>query len=328
MKMHYSHTLSHTRIAQIVGTFVAIPLFVLAIVGIFMAKAEHVFERKYSLTTTLSKSYGLEPGAPALMSGIPIGRVDQVDFNEQGRVVVTLLLRSRYQNLVRDDSEARITKSGVVVGQTQIEIAQGNPARPMLTDGAILKAAEPKDVAELISEVEPILQAVKQTLLRVEAITQDVQTTVQAGGKALEQVAKAADQLPDVVGSVQRTVASVEETAASLPDMTRSVKHSLALVDQITGSVTATTAKLPSVIDSAGETMKSVRSLTVAVTEATQELGPLLQTTHAALDDVSTLVRGAKNTFPFSRFAQNAGPPPSPSHSLPLINLRGDQLAR
>lgn len=327
MRMHYAHSLSHSRIAQIVGTFVAIPLFVLAVVGLFMAKAEHVFDRKYNLVTTLSKSYGLEPGAPVLMSGIPIGRVDQIDFNEQGRVDVTLLLRSRYQHLVREDSEARVGKSGVVVGQTQVEIAQGTPARPVLTDGAVLKAVEPKDVAELIDELEPILQAVKQTLLRVEAITQDVQTTVQAGGKSLERVAEAADQLPEVVASVRRTVASVEETAASLPDMTRSVQRSLAMVDQITRSVTDTTARLPSVIESAGQTMNSVQSLTSAVTDATRELDPLLHTTHAALDDVSTLVRGAKNTFPFSRFARNAGPPPSPSAGSPLINLRADQLA-
>ena len=39
-----------------------------------------MFERKYRLKTSLSKAYGLEPGAPVVVSGIRIGRVEQIDL--------------------------------------------------------------------------------------------------------------------------------------------------------------------------------------------------------------------------------------------------------
>src|SRR5437867_6878272 len=179
MKIHYSHSLSSSRIAQIVGAFILIPLTVLVLVGLFMAEAQHVFEGKYHLRTSLSKSYGLEPGAPVLVSGIPIGRVELVDLNERGIVDVRLQFRERYHELVREDSELGITKSGVVVGQTQVEIGRGSQSKPALPDGAVLKAVEPRDLGELLNEVRPVLDSVKQDLLRVIEITRDVQITIQ-----------------------------------------------------------------------------------------------------------------------------------------------------
>ena len=100
-----------------------------------------------------------------VVSGISIGRVKQVDLNDRGTVDLTLQLLTRYQNMVKDNSELRITKSGVVVGQTQVDIGMGTSNSPVLGDGATIRAVEPKDIADLLSEVEPVLMAVKHTLL-------------------------------------------------------------------------------------------------------------------------------------------------------------------
>ncbi|MGH7205855.1 MAG: MlaD family protein [Nitrospiraceae bacterium] len=328
MKTHYSHSLSSSRIAQIVGAFVLIPLIVLVLVGLFMAKAQHVFERKYHLRTSLSKSYGLEPGSPVLVSGIPVGRVEVVDLNARGTVDVLLQLRARYHELVREDSELGITKSGVIVGQTQVEIGMGSQSKPALPDGAVLKAVEPRDIGELVNEVRPVLDAVKQALLRVEEITRDMQATIQTGGRALGQVEQATRELPAMITSVQRTVMSVEQTAASLPMITSSINKSVALVDGIARDVKVTTGKLPAVIDSAQSTVQSVKTLTESVKGVTDELVPLLETAQVTMNDVSTIVRGAKQTFPISRFVKNAGESSAARTSQGISSLRGDQLDR
>ncbi|MGH7256784.1 MAG: MlaD family protein [Nitrospiraceae bacterium] len=328
MKMHYSHQLSGNRIAQIVGTFILIPILVLIVAGIFMAKAEHMFERKYRLKTSLSKAYGLEPGAPVVVSGIRIGRVEQIDLNERGTVDVVMQLIMRYQNMVRENSELSITKSGIVVGQTQIEVASGTENSPVLTDGAFIHAVEPKDIADLLNEIQPVLAAVKQTLLRFEGITQDLQGSVKAGGHALEQVSVATQELPALVASMQRTVASVEETTASLPDMTASVKRTLGIVDRMTADVQQTTRRLPAVIDSTQTVLESVQALSASVNDITEELRPVVQMSQATLTDISLLVRGAKNTFPFSRFVENAGPAPMTRKDPAFKSLRGDLITR
>ncbi len=329
--MHYSHRLSSGRLAQIVGTFVLIPVLILAVAGFWMSRTEHLFESKYHVKASLSKSYGLEPGAPVVVSGISIGRVKKVDLNDRGTVDLTLQLLARYQEMVKDNSELHITKSGVVVGQTQVDIGMGTASSPALTEGATIRVVEPRDIGDLLNEVEPVLMAVKQTLLRVETITQDLQGGLKAGGKALEQVALATQDLPAVVASVQRTIASVEQTATALPAMTGSIKRTLSVVDRVTADVQQTTGRLPAILDSAQSTLTSVKRLSDSVGEVSQELIPVIQTAETTLTDVSILVRGAKQTFPFSRFTQNAGPAPKeqPTRSQPETqSLRGDQLRR
>lgn len=327
MKMHYSHQLAPNRIAQIVGAFVLVPLLVLVFAGIFMAKAEHLFDRKYLLTSSLSKSYGLEPGAPVVLSGIRIGRVEQVDLNERGTVNLVLQLLVRYRNMVKQDSELSISKTGIVVGQTQIEITGGTADSPVLRDGATIHAIEPKDIGEIINEIQPVLAAVKQTLLRVDTITQDVQGAVKAGGRALEQVAAVTQELPGLVASVQRTAASVERTVDALPDMTGSVKRMLGVMDRVTTDVHQATRRLPAIIDSTQDVLQSVKTLTSSVNDMSQELTPTLRTAQTTLADISLLVRGAKQTFPFSRFAQNAGPLPATTEGSSLKSLRTDGLS-
>lgn len=329
--MHYSHRLSSGRLAQIVGTFVLIPAMILAVAGFWMSRTEHLFESKYLLKASLSKSYGLEPGAPVVVSGIRIGRVKQVELNDRGTVDLTLQLLARYQDMVKDNSELRITKSGVVVGQTQVEIGMGTASSPVLTAGATIRAVEPRDIGDLLSEVEPVLMAVKHTLLRVETITEDMQGGLKAGGKALEQVALATQDLPAVVVSVQRTIASVEQTATALPAMTGSIKRTLSLVDRVTADVQQTTGRLPAILNSAESTLTSVKRLSDSVTDVSRELAPVIHTAETTLADMSVLVRGAKHTFPFNRFAQNAGSAPKePSLSFRegTQSLRGDQLRR
>lgn len=328
MKMHYSHRLSGGRIAQIVGAFVLVPLLGLAVVGIFMAKAEHLFDEKYLLHSTISKSYGLEPGAPVMMNGVPIGTVKAVEFNDAGRIDVTLQLLKRYQGMIREDSIATFAKSGILVGQTQVDIAMGNSSQPALADGAILKAAEPRDYAELANEVKPLLESVQRTLQRVEDITKEVQTTVQTGERVLNNVEQSTKELPAIVASVQRSAGSVEKVTASLPEITGSVRKTLVTVDRIALDVRATTAKLPAVMDSAQEAVNNLKATTESIKIISKDIPPIVRTAHATLDDVNMILSGAKKTFPVSSFVKNAEPQAAERAANGLRSLRGDRVGR
>ena len=331
MAMHYSHQLSSGRLAQIVGTFVLIPLFILAVAGFWMSKSEHLFDSTYDVRASLSKSYGLEPGSPVVVSGIPIGRVKQVDLNDRGTVDVQLQLLTRYQEMVKDNSELRITKSGVVMGQTQVDIGMGTSGSPILADGATMRVVEPRDIGDLINEIEPVLMAVKQTLLRVETITQDLQGGLKARSKAFGRALQATQDLPGSGGFSAAHGCVDEADSADSPPMTGSIQRTLGVVDRVTADVQRTTNKLPAILDSAHSTLTSVKRLSDSVGEVSQEMLPVIQTAHTTLSDVSILVRGAKQTFPFNRFAQNAGPTPK-SQAAPSSSgsqsLRGDQLVR
>jgi len=335
MKMHYSHSLQPSRISQIAGLFIVIPLLGLIAVGLFMAKSERLFEKKYRLHTSLSQSYGLEPGAPVLMSGVPIGRVEAVEFNETGAIDVLLQLRERYKELVREDSVLSIAKSGLLVGQTQVAIQIGTPAKPALQNGAAIKAVEPQDYKEMIEEFKPALESVKAALLRLDDLTKDIQSTVQTGNRTLSNVEQATKELPDVLASVQRTVTSVEHTAtnvertaAGLPEITGTVKKTLGRVDAAVADVRGATGKLPAIVDSAQAAVNNVKTTTENLKGISRQVTPLIRTAHSTLDDVHTIVRGAKQTFPVSVFVANAGGDKREVADRGLQSLRGDLATR
>ena len=328
MKLHYAHKLSGGRIAQIVGMFVLVALLGLVAAGIFKAKAEHVFEEKYRLHAMVKHSHGLGPGAAVLVSGIPIGKVDAVEFTEDGTIDVTLLLLSKYQDKVREDSVASVTSSGLFVGQPQVEIAMGSRIKTILYDGATIHAVEPRDLAELVTDVKPVLESVQRTLLRVDEITKDVQARVQTAGQAVAQVEQATRALPEVMASIQRAVGSVERTTAALPELTDSVKKTIATVEGATGDVRAATRKLPGLVEAAQDAVNNVKSTTQSLKGISKDLLPIVQGAHETLDDVNTIVRGAKKTFPVSAFIKNAEPKAPSRSENGLRSLRGDQLGR
>ena len=335
MKMHYSHGLKPNRIAQIAGLFVVIPLLGLIVVGLFMAKSEHLFEKTYRLRTSLSQSYGLDPGAPVLMSGFPIGRVQAVEFNNKGTIDVMLQLRERYKEFIREDSVLNVAKSSLLMGQTQVAIQIGSPGKPVLSDGAMIKAVEPRDYAEMLDEFRPAIESVKAALLRLDDLTKDIQGTVQSGNRTLTNVEQATKDLPAVVSSVQRAVTSVEHsaanierTAAALPEITGSVKKTLGRVEAAVGDVRGATEKLPGIVGAAQDVVNNLKTTTENLKGVSKQVTPLVRSTQATLDDVQTIVRGAKKTFPVNLFVANAGPPKREEADPGLQSLRGEPPSR
>lgn len=333
MPMHYSHKLSGRRMAQLVGAFVLVPVLGLIAVGIFMLKAEHVFDEKYRLHAALNNSYGLAPGDPVMISGLPIGRVKTVEFADDGTVVVTFQLLSRYQEMVRENSVASITKSGVVMGQSQVEVAMGDRNKPVLPNGSTIRVQPPTDYAALLSEVrsevKPVLESVQRTVLHVEEITKDVQQAVRTGGRTLTNVEQATRELPAVMASVQHSVTAMEQTTATLPELTGSAKKTLVKVDGIVTDVKAATAKLPPLVTAAQDAVNNIKASTESIKAVSKDMPPLVHTAHATLDDVNTIVKGAKRTFPVSAMVKNAEQPEAASRpGSSLTSLRGDQLSR
>ncbi len=325
MKLHYSHSLTSGRIARIVGTFVLLPVLAMIVIGIFMAKTEGLFQPRYRLKAVLSDSFGLSPGARVLMAGIPIGRVEKVGLNEKGSIDLTLELLKEYQTKVREDSEAKIEKSGFV-GAPEVLITVGTPAKTMIPDGGVINVEEPQELADLLKDVPALVDTVKRTLAEVEAITKDVRLAAQTGGRALANVEEASGELPATVASVQRSLASVEKAVAALPEVTGSAKKTLGTVDQAVNDVRAGTQRLPAIVETAQESLNNVKATTESLKTTSKRLKPVLRSAHVALDDTNQILRGAKNTWPVSSFVKNAGPDPAPLEANPG-SLRGDHVA-
>jgi phospholipid/cholesterol/gamma-HCH transport system substrate-binding protein len=69
----------------------------------------------YRLTASFEQVGSLKPGAPVSMSGVTVGRVESIDFNEY-RALVALRIDPQYDR-IPDDSDASILTAGLLGGQ-------------------------------------------------------------------------------------------------------------------------------------------------------------------------------------------------------------------
>ncbi len=325
MQLHYSHRLSSGGIARIVGTFVLLPALGIIVLAVFMAKTEGLFKPHYRLHTLLSESFDLEPGASVVISGIPIGRVETITLTEGSKIDVQLDLFQEFQDRIRQDSVAVVAKSSPLVGPTQVRIKIGDPAKPVIPDGGLITAEEPEDVAEVLKDVPALVETIKRSLAEVEAVTKDLRGTVQTGGRVLADVETASKELPATMASVQRSLASVEKATAGLPEVTRSVKKTVESVDRAVEDVRVSTQRLPGIVETAQESLNNVKASTESLKTTSKLLRPIVRSAKVTLDETTTILRGAKNTWPVSTFVKNAAPE-APLSDTDAVSLRGDHV--
>ncbi len=306
--MHYSHRLSQTRLHQIVGWFVFVPILILIAVLVLVAQSENLFEEKYHITTLFSEGYGLKPGKQVMLLGFQVGKVSKIEFTEQNNAQVTLEILKKYQEKIRANSIAKIGKSGGFVGEPQIEVTVGNKSKPVVEEGGHIEAEEPFNVAELMTEIRPLVETVKKTLVRVEEITQDVHTTVKTGNETLGHVREASTRLPAVLENVKETTATIREAALSTSEQLQAivagVRGSVDRAGEAVKDVQTTTAKLLAVVDSVQGSVDNVKAITGDLRSTVhQDVLPLVRSVQGTVDDVGEVVAGAKKTFPISTFA-------------------------
>src|SRR3970282_917523 len=122
-----------------IGAFILVALGVfLAIVYLLGARARY-FESKYDLVAEVTEVGGLIEGATVRLAGVQVGRVRSVVLPPQpgGKVRVTMTVARRFQDRIRQTSEAPIAPQGLL-GDKIVEISRALPEAPPLGPGQAL----------------------------------------------------------------------------------------------------------------------------------------------------------------------------------------------
>ena len=286
------------------------------------------------MTTLFSESFGLKPGKQVMLLGIQIGKVTKVEVTEQNDAKVTLEILKRYKEKIRQNSIAKVGKSGGFVGEQQVEITVGHKDKPVIEDGGHIEAEEPFNVAELMQEIKPLVEHVKKTLVRVEEITEGVHTAVKTGNETLVHVREASTRLPAVLENVKEATATIRDAALStseqLPAIVAGVRGSVDRAGEAVKDVKTTTAKLPAVVDSVQGTVDNVKAMTGDLRSTVhQDVPPLVRSVQGTVDDVGEVVAGAKKTFPISAFAAKGRAARTEERaSIAPRSLRADEVVK
>ncbi len=260
----------------------------LSFVGLMMYLRGASLGRARVMHATFNDVMGLKEGDPVRTSGVRVGRVNRIDLDSAGRVIVTMSL-SRGQPPHRD-AEVRIM-SADFFGARFVDFKPGHAAALLADDGTIsgMRVADVGEMAEQLSRKGNALldtatataSAVNAELRTTLRQTQTLLTTLNHGAATstdqlvgtledLRHVLQRVDQLVQANGpNATQAMANMRDASAHADSLTRSMQHATAQIDSILAKVNnghGTAASLlndTSVVHNLMSTNEALRALLV-----------------------------------------------------------------
>jgi phospholipid/cholesterol/gamma-HCH transport system substrate-binding protein len=126
------------------------------------------FQPTYSIYVDFDNPGGLQAGAPVKIAGVKVGKVLDIAFRggevnaESGKrdamVRLKVQIEKRYQKSVHENSIFYVTTQGVL-GEQFLAIDPGSSDRPVLAEGAVVRALDPPRLDMLLAESYELLHA-------------------------------------------------------------------------------------------------------------------------------------------------------------------------
>ncbi len=219
-------------------------------------------------------SGNIQPGAPVKVSGIKVGKVEDVQFwggkldPKTGRHVqvrVKIWVQQRVKDTIREDAEFFVNTAGVL-GEQYLEIAPGSFDKPVLATETVVGVDPPRTdliVARLYEFLDSVTSLLKEDKELIRNLLKDGASAVHELNVLLAEnreeisglivnAGKLADQASGLIGDVRtglgdpkvigRTVASAERTLSSADRaLTEITPRASRLLDEgvrVTGLVT------------------------------------------------------------------------------------------
>jgi phospholipid/cholesterol/gamma-HCH transport system substrate-binding protein len=212
-------------------------------------------------------SGNIHSGAPVKISGIRVGKVEdvrfmggQLDAQSGRRVQVRLVVRieQRARGAIHQDAEFFVNTQGVL-GEQYLEIAPGSHDKPELLADSVVQGVNPPRTDLIIARLYEFLDAVTSLLHEDKEVFRDL---LRSGAK----VARSLDQL--------------------LGENRADIKKLLTDLDRLTSESADLVAKIDKGLGDAEELRRTLANIEVISTTVRNDIGPLIQKTRRALDGV------------------------------------------
>lgn len=316
-RVHYIHHLSYSMRERLVGVFVLLALAVIFGLIFINSRTSHLFEERIPYHAYLKNAQGVTTESIVKISGIEVGRVSSIDIAPDNRVHLELFVYKRFQNLLRSDSRASLSKLSVL-GKAVIDISAGSVEASLLPEGATLNIEEPKSLDELMADLAPVMEKVTQIVDGVATLVQavepgDVTTTSREMARTLESMRVISEQIAAGRGAFGQAVFSPEVeqhvtgSLANLEAMLRSADRRLAEMQPLladAGAITAegrnTTRELTALAAEAKDLVNQMNTAMGTVNVELQQLPELVSRMKLLMDSTDRTLQGMQRIWPLS----------------------------
>jgi phospholipid/cholesterol/gamma-HCH transport system substrate-binding protein len=310
MRTHYIHSLSYTTRERLTGAFVLLAIALLFAALAFNQQTARYFARKFTLHAYLHNAQGVSIGTPVTASGLFVGSVSSIDITPDNRIEITLKILEKNHRLIREDSRAGMSKLSLL-GNAAIEIKAGSPDSPLIPDGATIPLEEPLSVDQLLAQVAPVLDHVKDTLAKIDAVSskinpQEVSQAVHNLAVVSANLNAISSQLATGRGAAgkllydDKTADNVTVAAQELAGTLHETQASLKTIQPLLGNANAASADLPALIAQSRKLVTQLNTTIGTVNYQLQALPDMVVRTRQVLDNTDQTLEAIQNTWPIS----------------------------
>lgn len=264
-----------------------------------------------SINAYLSESYNINRDAPIKLAGIIIGKVAQIDLNENNQVKVVLYLDRKYENYyVQNSTLETDSQIGVnmFISGVSLNFVPGN-SNERLQPNDVLKIIEPTSVSQLLDD------------WKLPQISQQVSIIVDNLARISSNIDHNQQHIESLIINMKNTSESLLKTSKMMPELMSSMQNVVVKVEQniegLAPQVNTTFKNLDQMLIESTRLMLAAQELTNTMSSAVQLTPTTLDATNATLNEIQALSRQVKNHWLLRNDEINSSKPPVKTMELP-----------
>jgi phospholipid/cholesterol/gamma-HCH transport system substrate-binding protein len=272
-----------------VGLFIILTV-VLVLTGLgLLAYKKGLFQAEEILTLSSRTGDGLTVGMPLNFSGFKIGKIYDLELNEQGIVVVKIRVPSQHFKWLRSDSKFILERP--LIGSPKLLVVTTNMNSAPLSPKEVPSITEVNDINETIQKFEPVIEQITLIMDHVEKLTGSL-----AGKKSLVEMAVGEKESVAAIHGTLKNIHSITQRADRLLKKT---DEELYGPDGIKPSVVKVLQELSINLQKLGKTLDNVTKISANVSDSTNDLKLLRSELDAMVNSVNSLLDELNRIIPF-----------------------------
>ncbi len=274
-----------------VGLFVLIALAGAGAMVFQFGNLRALWEPRYTLAVHFDSAPGVHVGTPVRRTGISIGKVSEVVFDEkQGGVVVLVDIKKKHQ--LRVDAEPRLSRS--LLGDSSIDFVPGR-SKQFLVPGSLLHGTPPTDPMKMVQRMEQAvtvsLQSFNETSEEWRKVGANVNALMETNrgnlNVVLEEAADSLHQFTLTMQKAQKTLESANDVVGDRQNQ-ENLRKALAGLPNLVDDTRQTITAIRSAVGTADENLQNLKGMTGPLASKSTSIVTRLDATLANLESLSS----------------------------------------
>ncbi|NQD35469.1 MCE family protein [Permianibacter sp. IMCC34836] len=264
----------------------------------------------------------LRPGMQVRLSGVPIGKVSDVQLDDTARVQVSLQIDADYQRFLGAGTRAIKARDGMF-GDSYIVLVAGSGSP--LKENSELPFEDDPGIGGVINQLRekllPVLDNLQQFTATLNDPNGDWQQIASETRGLLQEMRQSRQQLDQMLANVnQLTGKQLPKTLAETEASLQSIRTLAGNADQRLAEISAGLQTTLGNLDQSGKDASlALQSLQQLLAETRPQLATVLQDTEALLKNANTTVDNMQTHWPFTPSDDKQAPRNAPEKESPPV---------